>query len=670
MWALGRREPQKAPVAEPAAVSPGREPGGPPRTVAEDLLGTAPLARGVVGLIEDAPPGAALRVGVYGRSGEGKTTLLRFVEELALERSWTVSWFNPWAANSPESLWQAFASDVLAGAPPDLETGDHRRQLILVDDVDRLPAAVVPLLLAAVRDRLSAPGCHFVLAMDPVAVSRTLAGARPGWPDGQALLEKALDHEFRLAALTAGDRLRLVEAELSRAGLLPDRLLGPHLDCLPAKAATLQRLLRGLGRLGGVLRRHDPEEVYASPLLWLELMRSAAPATTAGVLGSTELLRRLAGAGGGADSRREALDTLAQLVAAEEPGRSGEPAAFLRAAEVLLERPRPLLGYWARVARGELPTVTPMEAQRLLASEGVASEMEEWLSRQAASVGASTAEVQRALVDLLIAMRQQHLVRAVEGELEEDLERGLAEAQRVLAGLRWLIVDGGGFRDAILSRAEFQRLLEHFVEWAPHAGHPSQRAARDCEREILFAAAGDVASVALEILDDLAVWDPARQPATPEGGALTGQVCDILREHVAPRVVDWFLRDDGLSSTGPTQRHLLFGPSSPLYREDGRAAFAEAAACAPTNATVQRNFVVFLSLLHAANRRGVTGVLREDAERLAGDGALMRLAWSAATSQPVQPRHRHRLKQVREGLGRQLGDLSDLPPPAWLDQPE
>ena len=704
MWALGRREPQKAPPAEPAAVSPGRERAGPPKTIAEDLLGLAPLARGVVALIEDALPGTALRVGVYGRSGEGKTTLLRFVEELARQRSWTVAWFNPWAATGPESLWQAFASDVLAAVGPDPEAGERapetaragalagRRLLVLVDDLDRLPPEVVPLLLTAVRDRLSAPGCHFVLAMDPVGVSRTLASARPGWPDGQAILETTLDHEFRLAALSARGRLRLVEAELSRVGLLPARMLPPYLDCLPTKAAALRRLLRGVGRLGAVLRRHDAEEVYGSPLLGLELMRAAAPSTAAGVLGSPDLLHRLAPAGASADARRQALETLAQLVAGEARDRSlpapapdgagaaavgegvsgdSEPAAFLRAAEVLLDRPWPLLGYWARLARGEVPTVTPSEARRLLAGEGVAGDMEEWLSRQGTLVGTSTGEVQRALLDLLIAMRQDCLVRAVGGELEEDLRRGLAEAQACLASLRWLIVEGHGFRDAVLSRADFRLLLDHFVGWAHQTAGPDERSARDCEREVLFAATTDLIPQALDILDDLRAWDPDRQAATAEGGALVGQVSDILSEDAAPRLLARFLEADGIASTGPTERHLLFGPSSALYKEDGRASFAEAAGAAVSNAAVQRNFLSFLRILHAATRGGVAGVFREDAERLAADRALIRLAWAAATSGRVQPPHRQKLWQIREALGRRFGSLEDLPAPPWLlEQPE
>ena len=62
----------------------------------QDQLHRRPFARNIYNFIASSNIEEALRVGIYGRWGEGKTTVLSFIKEYAKEGHHEVVWFNPW----------------------------------------------------------------------------------------------------------------------------------------------------------------------------------------------------------------------------------------------------------------------------------------------------------------------------------------------------------------------------------------------------------------------------------------------------------------------------------------------------------------------------------------------------------------------------------------------
>lgn len=90
----------------------------------EDALGRTALARSIYGLIKQSPAEWTLRIGVYGRWGEGKTTLLDAISNLAQQDGLPVARFSPSSASDATQLWNQFflaiadafneESDVLA----------------------------------------------------------------------------------------------------------------------------------------------------------------------------------------------------------------------------------------------------------------------------------------------------------------------------------------------------------------------------------------------------------------------------------------------------------------------------------------------------------------------------------------------------------------------------
>jgi hypothetical protein len=76
-----------------------------PAAPQDDVLGRSELANTIYSLIKDAPKDWTLRIGVYGRWGEGKTTILDLVTGLAKADAMPVARFNPSLAGNESSLW-------------------------------------------------------------------------------------------------------------------------------------------------------------------------------------------------------------------------------------------------------------------------------------------------------------------------------------------------------------------------------------------------------------------------------------------------------------------------------------------------------------------------------------------------------------------------------------
>ena len=84
----------------------------PVRSKDEDHLDRWPFAQQIARLAIDTPRDWSVRIAVYGGWGEGKTSVLRFVESIATERGHVVAWFNPWGCTGSADLWLTFVQAI------------------------------------------------------------------------------------------------------------------------------------------------------------------------------------------------------------------------------------------------------------------------------------------------------------------------------------------------------------------------------------------------------------------------------------------------------------------------------------------------------------------------------------------------------------------------------
>ncbi|MFP5231159.1 MAG: P-loop NTPase fold protein, partial [Acidobacteriota bacterium] len=293
-----------------------------------DDLGRWRFAAEIAEVIRSTPADWSARIGVYGKWGEGKSTVLHFLEEMLKEGN-VVFYFTPWAVQQMDELWAEFGdalltalraanlgvepqwkeaarslqeklestalTDMAQGAAaffgkgevynsalrllvkwlrPDGEQvkkireklGD-KRVIVFIDDLDRASPEMLPKLLLSLREILDLPGFTFVLAFDNEIVANGIATANPAWGDGDSFLAKILDFHYHLPPISRSGKRLLLSKMLSQfATFVPQNSIDPIEHLLPPNPRKLKQLVRGLVTLQPQLRRYDEGD-----LNWVEI---------------------------------------------------------------------------------------------------------------------------------------------------------------------------------------------------------------------------------------------------------------------------------------------------------------------------------------------------------------------------------------------------------------
>jgi hypothetical protein len=307
----------------------------------DDDLDRWRFAAEIVEVVLATPSEWSARIGVFGKWGEGKSTVLRFAEQMLGETKNIVFWFNPWAIQNWNDLWEEFGnrlSEALstAGIPVDstwlkvakrstkwLESSGageiakvgaaalgkdkavdaafglvgrwlkydgpqiraiqrkvkQRRLVVLIDDLDRCTPELLPKLLLSLRELLDLPGFTFLLAFDDEIVARALTDNNPAWLNGSNFLEKILDFRFSLPPITEKQKERLLLSAMARyCPFVPKESAKEIQDLLPDSPRKLKTLIRSLAALRPQLVRHDPEELNWVDMWLAQMLRLESPA--------------------------------------------------------------------------------------------------------------------------------------------------------------------------------------------------------------------------------------------------------------------------------------------------------------------------------------------------------------------------------------------------------
>ncbi|HEY2169797.1 MAG TPA: P-loop NTPase fold protein, partial [Candidatus Angelobacter sp.] len=302
----------------------------------DDDLNRWRFASEIVDVISATPPDWSVRIGVFGKWGEGKTTVLRFAEQMLKEKKNIVFDFNPWAIQNWNELWDDFGTrlvDALTVAQVDvgeklkrvtrgvgawldkkgagqafevaaavlnreklynaafttlqnslkydsreikkIQQGLHgRRVVVLVDDLDRSAPDLIPQLLLSLRELFDLPGFTFLLAFDDEIVGDALVLKNPAWMRGSDFLEKILDFRFHLPPITDAQRQRLISRALKKyCPFVPIESVNKIQDLLPSNPRKLKSLIRSLAALQPQIVRHNPGEFSWSDMWLAQLIR-------------------------------------------------------------------------------------------------------------------------------------------------------------------------------------------------------------------------------------------------------------------------------------------------------------------------------------------------------------------------------------------------------------
>ncbi len=295
----------------------------------DDDLGRWRFAAEIAEVIRSTPSDWSARVGIFGKWGEGKSTVLHFLEEMLKPEGNIVFYFAPWAVQKLDELWEEFGNALLetleseklevespwkgmtrkfqekleSTVLPDVAQGaaelfgkekvyksalglvgrwlkpdgaqvkiireklGDKRVIVFIDDLDRATPELLPKLLLSLREILDLPGFTFVLAFDNEIVADGLVTANKAWGDGDSFLDKILDFHYYLPPVSKARKRLLLKTMLDRyAKFVPQDSIDPVEHLLPDNPRKLKRLVRGLVSLQPQLARHGADE-----LNWVEI---------------------------------------------------------------------------------------------------------------------------------------------------------------------------------------------------------------------------------------------------------------------------------------------------------------------------------------------------------------------------------------------------------------
>ena len=304
----------------------------PIRQEKEDFFGRGRLASELWEIAGNSPKDWSVRIGLYGKWGEGKTSVLHLLEGLANNERHIITWFNPWSIRNRENLWREFAGAIFstleehgikiedngeerlldhAKKLPDflkkiLDAGKsvsgfvggslalfgelfavngetfkkiqkqlgNRRLIVIIDDLDRSDPSLLPELLLTLREILDIPGFTFVLAFDIEIVAKALASQYMAWETGEEFLEKIIDFPFVLPLPTDAQLKQFLEHEIGKdCDFIDKELLNEILPLLPKNPRKIKLFVRHIWTLKKQVCRYYDWELDWPSIFILQLLK-------------------------------------------------------------------------------------------------------------------------------------------------------------------------------------------------------------------------------------------------------------------------------------------------------------------------------------------------------------------------------------------------------------
>jgi len=318
----------------------------PVEDAANDHLNRWPLAQQIYNVAANGPPEWAVRIGVYGEWGTGKTSVLKFVSSMAKLDEHIVVWFDPWAFTDETEMWRTYVKSIhdaledrlgpieevknlakgkwltRSSAVPKIfgiankQVGEltdmglawlkkyfyHHtealkqlrhvlksvRVFVIIDDLDRTAAELVPDILYALKEVMDIPGFSFVSGFDPSVVGEVLGDKHPGFGDGLKFLEKIIDYPIWLPPVKPDGLEKIALADRKRhCPYVPVEGLKDVLPSLPQNPRAIRQFIRLLALLRSQTDRYDDRELRWSIILAASAIKVCYPKLADLILGDS-----------------------------------------------------------------------------------------------------------------------------------------------------------------------------------------------------------------------------------------------------------------------------------------------------------------------------------------------------------------------------------------------
>jgi KAP family P-loop domain len=276
-----------------------------------------------------------MRIGIYGDWGEGKTSVLKMIDEELTEKEHICVWITPWLGKTTEDIWDQLLTSVAeqldiktrklagarsAGAQLDNLRGassSHwiskiadgllgerlqrsmqalakaqresvaaeidsklgtRKIVVFVDDLDRTDQAIVPKLLMSLREIFDIPDFYYVLAVSPKVIEAGIESVGLGGERPKRFLEKIVELPVYLPKLSDEAITRFIDEGIDAIRQdVNSEALRTIVPLMPRNPRRIKLLLRHIASLSGQLNRYRVDEMPWRKLYLTQILRLEFP---------------------------------------------------------------------------------------------------------------------------------------------------------------------------------------------------------------------------------------------------------------------------------------------------------------------------------------------------------------------------------------------------------
>lgn len=724
-----------------------------PVGIEDDLLERSRFAHEIYAIATTGPKEWSVRVGVYGEWGTGKSSILKMVDSLAKTAKHIVVNFNPWAYTDSIAMWHSFTIAVedalrvaerapvpsrlsswtrkvrnlgLKGANQServrkvvddkritlplagleflkgflalrrehveelLDMVQDRRVIVLIDDLDRTDARIVPEVFYALKEMMDLPRMSFICAFDPLVVGEVLKERHPGFGDGLRFLEKIIDYPRSLPAPTDDALLKLAVWNVRRfCPFVPPEAMPDGLQLLPRNPRSVRQFVRLLAVHELQVRRHYEHELRWPILILASALRIRHPKLASILLGGESFWRSVEFPVFSLYDKSEDLEKLiaGRIDAAVQETQASLPPDERERIANALKRLANFADAWTGVGiRGleyqvnllETPAAVTWkefdEAVNQWKLDSSADALVRWIETHGKRFGDS---VRRIFSELFDAARNRYreLLGAARDELEPaDRAKAFDDARTHLQMVHALVVDlpvKTGF-EAALTVENFSNLLEQVEEQASYFLYPEETQLRQMERDIVMEIVSGESLDATEVVGVLSPFHRSFKMdlSSLEAKALRGELCRAIMPRFADQVIQRLgqpgFADKVISRDGGTfeSRRVMLLADGPVWGERKSAAI-ERIRDGVSERVIRENvfdlLVWFLYMLKENRGDDDTKLVEELLKKTEIATAL----WEVVTSRHLSVSGIGRLRD----LPRVLGELGvDVDIPAWWTQ--
>lgn len=693
----------------------------------EDDLNRWRFAAEIVELVLDTAPDWSVRIGIFGKWGEGKSTVLRFAEVMLRQRDSIVFSFSPWAVQNWNDLWEEFGKsliDALTSAKIPVEDGvkskvkkvsgamkskgadklaqgalailgrdkvyeatfgavgqwlkydgpqiktirsklQSRRIVVLIDDLDRCAPELLPRLLLSLRELLDLPGFSFLLAFDNEIIADSLLKVNPAWANGSSFLEKILDFQFHLPAITNAQKYRLISRAITRhCPFVPNESVNSILDLLPNNPRKLKSLIRSMTALKSEILRHDSDELNWTDM-WLAQMLKLESYSFYELLLSANHLEDEVGQSyriqqsmsrhsidSGNEDKRKNLRDLFKDADITDPLLTKR---LIQLIEACRARASNKFVYICQMAMHP-HAVTWKEFHQCFAFWVVdrsAVTLSTWIGHHAETRDVSIDDVEEELFDTFIRRRQDCLSSAAESSSLEDLNSFTQEADKLLELIEQDLLSLGK-----LNVSRLQKVFGQISYWIAFRRNPSDKLLREREESsllnILKAASGLLSAELLEVFLPQHYY-PELGEGVAERKALRAKCMDILAPLAARETLNFLTRPGGIQSLAEQGRftgikYCLLNLESPMWKEPLYSELLDLLNRGQKEPVIFENACNLLNFLLKEQVPDIGPIPSRNVKTVLSNETLARSLWKTVTSKGIQYRMRINFIRVREAL--------------------